>query len=216
MYKVALVDDHSLLRSSLGILINTFDNFQVVLEADNGQKFIDQLKKDNLPDIVLLDISMPVMDGFETAEWLRANHPKIKFLVLSMMDDEYPIIKMLKNGARGYIIKNIKPEELKKALNITLTEGFYYNETISSKVVLSVFDSANSPGDSLGLQHITPKEMEYLFHACSEKTHKDIADQMNVSPRTIDSYRDVLFKKFNVKTRIGLVILAIKKGIIKI
>ena len=115
--KIALVDDHSLLRGSLATLINSFEGYEVAFEADNGKDFINLLQTNHSPDIVLLDITMPEMNGFETAAWIKKHLPSIKVLVLSMMDNETTIISMLKNGARGYILKDSKPDVFRQALN---------------------------------------------------------------------------------------------------
>ena len=215
MYKVVLVDDHPLLRNGLATLIDSYDNFKVQFEADNGKEFISQLEADNLPDIVLLDITMPEMDGYATAKWIREHHPKVKILALSMMDDEYAIIRMLKNGARGYVVKNTKPKELLQALKDVMEKGFYFNEQINNKIADSVY-RLSSPDAGSSPHSITDKETEFLIHACSDKTYKEIAHEMCVSPRTVDSYRDSLLEKLDVKSRVGLVIFAIKNGIVKL
>ena len=134
MIKIALVDDHVLLRKSLGILIGMLQDFDIMLQAANGQDFINQLKTNPLPDIALLDITMPVMDGVETARWLKQNHPEVKVLALSMIKNDLIIIRMLKNGARGYILKDCEPSELKTALHQVYKKGYYYNELITPKM----------------------------------------------------------------------------------
>lgn len=213
--KVALVDDHVLLRNGLANLVKSFDDYTVLFEADNGQHFIDQLNKSDLPDLVLMDISMPVKDGYETSLWLKQNYPDIKILALSMFDNESAIIRMLKNGARGYILKDIHPKEFKAALDSVITKGFYYSELVTGKLihVVSKLDDADT---KISEDKITEKEIVFLRLICSELTYKEIADKMNVSPRTVDGYRDTLFEKVNVKTRVGLVMYAIKNGIVLI
>lgn len=213
--KVALVDDHVLLRNGLASLVKSFDDYTVLFEADNGQHFIDQLNKSDLPDLVLMDISMPVKDGYETSLWLKQNYPDIKILALSMFDNESAIIRMLKNGARGYILKDIHPKEFKAALDSVITKGFYYSELVTGKLihVVSKLDDADT---KISEDKITEKEIVFLRLICSELTYKEIADKMNVSPRTVDGYRDTLFEKVNVKTRVGLVMYAIKNGIVLI
>ena len=113
---VALVDDHELLRSGLASMINSFEGFKVIMEAGNGKEFMEALKNNKPPAIVLLDINMPLMDGFETAEWIKANMPETRVLVLSMLENDIAIIRMLKNGARGYLLKDSKPKVFKQAL----------------------------------------------------------------------------------------------------
>ena len=216
MNKVVLVDDHPLLRNGLATLINTYESFQVLFEADNGLDFIKQLDAENLPNLVLLDITMPEMDGYATAKWIKANHPSIKIIALSMMDDEYAIIRMLKSGARGYVVKNTNAKELLQALKDVIEKGFYFNDKINSKIADSVYNSGDKNSDTHALNNITEKETEFLIHACSEKPYKEIASDMYISPRTVDSYRDSLFSKLNVKSRVGLAIFAIKSGLVKL
>ena len=216
MYKVVLVDDHPLLRNGIATLIDSYDTFSVLFEADNGVDFIKQLDENNLPDLVLLDITMPEMDGFATAKWIKDHHPKIKIIALSMLDDEYAIIRMLKNGARGYVVKNTNAKELLQALKDVMEIGFYFNNQINNKIANSVYHSAEVGSDAYMLSNITEKEREFLIHACSEKTYKEIASDMKISPRTVDSYRDALFEKLNVKSRVGLATFAIKTGLVKL
>ena len=216
MYKVVLVDDHPLLRNGIATLIDSYEAFSVLFEADNGVDFIKQLDENNLPDLVLLDITMPEMDGFATAKWIKDHHPKIKIIALSMLDDEYAIIRMLKNGARGYVVKNTNAKELLQALKDVMEIGFYFNNQINNKIANSVYHSAEVGSDAYMLSNITEKEREFLIHACSEKTYKEIASDMKISPRTVDSYRDALFEKLNVKSRVGLATFAIKTGLVKL
>lgn len=211
--KIALVDDHSLLRNGLTSLIDSFDDYEVVLEADNGKHFIDQLKPETEPDIVLLDITMPVMNGYETAEWIRINLPNARILVLSMMDNDAAIIRMLRCGAKGFMLKDSKPSTFHQALNSIRDSGFYINDLVSGKMLHFVNNIDQKQPNNENSTHLTDREIEFLKLACSEKTYKEIADQMDISPRTVDGYRDALFEKLGVTTRVGLVIYAIKNGI---
>jgi DNA-binding NarL/FixJ family response regulator len=212
---IALVDDHSLLRGTLASLINSFDGYNVLFEADNGKEFIRLLQKYQQPDIVLLDITMPEMDGFETAEWIKNNIPSARILVLSMMDKEIAIIRMLKEGARGYLLKDSKPAILRQALNEIRDKGFYMNELVSNKMLHYVTGGGQSNNIS-EIPHLTEKEIAFMKLACSEMTYKEIADKMKLSQRTVEGYRDDLFKKLNVISRVGLVLFAIKNGIYKV
>lgn len=136
--KVAVTDDHILLRRGLANMIRNLDVYEVVFEADNGKDFIEKLNSKTLPEIVLMDINMPEMDGYDTADWIKKNHPEIKVLSLSMYDDEQSIIRMLKCGARGYILKDIDPSEFKIALDAIATKGFYYSEIVSGKLIHAI------------------------------------------------------------------------------
>jgi len=212
--RIALVDDHSLLRNGLSSLIDSFDGYKVVLEADNGRQFIEMVESGIEPDIVLLDITMPVMNGYETADWIRMNRPSLKILVLSMMDNDAAIIRMLRCGAKGFMLKDSKPAAFRQALNSIRDSGFYINELVSGKM-LHFVNNIDQKQQQLNesTTHLTEREIEFLKLACSEKTYKEIADNMAISPRTVDGYRDALFEKLGVTTRVGLVIYAIRNGI---
>jgi DNA-binding NarL/FixJ family response regulator len=211
---VALVDDHTMFRKGLAVLINLFPNYKVLMDVANGREFIDQLQPDPLPDIVLLDIHMPVMDGYATAAWLHANYPDIRVLALSTMDSDTTIIKMIHQGARGYILKDADPKELQVAFEEILAKGYYYNEILTRKVMQSIHQ--NRQDSSNTLSRLTDREMEFLKHACSEKNYQQIANEMYVSERTVDGYRESLFKKFNVTNRVGLVLYAIKNQMVQL
>lgn len=220
MYKskasVAVVDDHILLRNSLANLIRSLDSYAVLFEADNGKDFIDQLKPLYLPDIVIMDINMPTMDGYETALWLKRNYPGIKVLALSMYDNETSVVRMMKNGARGYILKDIDAGEFRRALDSLVNKGYYYSELITGKLINAV-NHLDEPEQSVrSIIMLNDREIEFLKLACTEMTYKEIAEKMFLSARTIDGYRDSLFEKLNVKSRVGLVTYAIKNGIVSL
>ena len=215
MPSIVLVDDHSLLRMGLASMVESQGN-TVLFEADNGKEFLDKLDKHNLPDLVLLDINMPEMDGYETAQWIKTNHPEINILALSMYDNETSIIRMLKCGAKGYILKDSEPAELKAAIEAIMNKGFYYSDLVSGKLMHAINKMDDESGDLKSLLPLNDRETDFLKYTCTELTYKEIADKMFVSPRTIDGYRDALFEKLQVKTRVGLVMYAIKNRIVNI
>jgi len=214
MASIALADDHVLLRNGLASLIKNFGH-QVLFEANNGEDVIRLVQEGRKPDLILMDINMPVKDGYETSSWLRENHPDIKVLALSMLDDENAIIRMIKNGARGYLLKESEPGELRDAINAVLQKGFYYSEMVTGRLVHSISGVDEESQNSQQVMLLTEREIEFLKLACTEMTYKEIAAKMFLSPRTIDGYRDALFLKLDIKTRTGLVIYAIKNGIVK-
>ncbi len=214
--KVVLADDHGLLRHGLANLIKSFGGYEVLFEADNGHHFTQQLDKKQLPDIVLMDINMPEMDGYETTLWLKKNYPLVNVLALSMYDNENAIIRMFKAGAKGYILKDCDPAELRDALHSVMKKGFYYSEMVTGRLIHNINKMDDEDGSNTGLTQLSDREIEFLKLACSELTYKEIADKMFLSPRTIDGYRDALFEKLNVKTRVGLVMYAIKNGIVSL
>ena len=209
MIKIALVDDHVILRKSLAVLIEMFKDFEIILQADNGRDFINQLPLKQMPEIVLLDITMPIMDGVETAKWLKQNHPKVKVLALSMIKNDLIIIRMLNNGARGYILKDCEPGELRAALHNVYEKGYYYNDLVTPG--MRTKEELDFPKMML-----TEQELIFLRWACTEKSHKQIADEMKLSPRTVDGYRDSLFKKLNVTSRVGIAMYAIRTGFVQL
>ena len=214
MIKVALVDDHALLRNGLVNVINSFGGYKVVFEADHGRQFIDLLKTQPKPDVVLLDINMPEMNGFETATWIKNNEPAIKVLVLSMMDNDDSIIKMLQNGAKGYILKDSKPDALCNALNEVALKGFFFNDLVTDKV-LNLFSKPEESEQSQAIL-LTGKETDFLKWCCTEKSYKEIADSMGISVRSVESIRSTMFEKLETLSRVGLVMYAIRNGIVKV
>lgn len=213
MYTISLVDDHILVREGLASLINSFPNYKVLFESDDGRQLIDKLNEETCPDIILMDITMPEMDGYSTANWLKIHYPNSRVIALTVMDDEFAVIRMLKCGAKGYLLKNCRPQELKQALNAVITKGYYFNDMVSSRLISSI----NKMGDVQYGQKIkgdlSERERQFLRHLCTDRTYKEIADIMCVSPRTVDSYRDNLLEKLNAKSRIGLVLYAIKHNL---
>ena len=215
MANIVLTDDHVLLRNGLAALVKNLGH-NVLFEADNGKDFINKLDKKNLPELVLMDINMPEMDGYETALWLKTNHPEVKVLALSMYDNESSIIRMLKSGAKGYILKDSEPAELKAAIDAVVSKGYYYSDLVSGKLIHAINKLDDEGGELKNLMQLNERETDFLKYACTEMTYKEIADKMFVSPRTIDGYRDALFEKLHVKTRVGLVMYAIKNGVVSV
>ena len=206
---IVIVDDHLLFAESLEKLIHSFPGFEVLYHANNGLDLQEKLSKGKAkPEIILLDINMPVMDGQETMIWLSENHPKIKVLALSMEDDEEVILKMLCNGAKGYLLKDIQSEKLIMALREVKEKGYYHSE----KVAATLLHSLNS-NDKDSAPIFKDNEITFMKLACSEMTYKEIANEMHLSPKTIDGYRQELFNKLHIKNRVGLVLYALKNEI---
>ena len=212
--KLAMVDDHVLLRNALASLINSFDNCKVIFEANNGSELIDKLSTFSIPDVVLLDLNMPVMDGFDTAVWLRDNYPKIHVLMLTMYDSELTLIRLLQAGVKGFMKKDVEPSELKFAINSVVQSGYYYSTQTAGRLA-NLFRNSK---DNLRLQNSTlnDQEIKFLKFACSDLTYKEIAQSMNLTPRSVDALRDQLFLKLDVKSRVGLAMVAIRNGVINL
>ncbi|MGC4035338.1 MAG: response regulator transcription factor [Chitinophagaceae bacterium] len=211
--QVAIADDHKLLRNALARMVNTFEGYTVLFEADNGKDLRNRILQHMMPDIVLLDVNMPEFDGFETTKWLQKNYPHVKVLVLSMLSDEKSIIKIFRLGAKGYLLKNTEPEELKVAMDSVMDKNVYLSEYVSGKLVSGLNQNADKEEKEIVLNE---KEREFLRWTCSELSYKEIGEKMYVSARTADDYRQTLFAKLNVHSRVGLVMYAIKNGIVEI
>jgi DNA-binding NarL/FixJ family response regulator len=209
-HSIVVVDDHLLIAKAITSIIEQLGGFTVLYEAENGSVMIERFKTPaQIPDIVLLDISMPVMDGFETAAWLREHHPAVKVVALTMQGDDDSLLRMIRQGALGYLHKNVHPAELEKALLCIAENGFYYPNWATNKVLRSLVSETSKPTDI----KLTKREEEFLKYACTELTYKEIAEKMFCSPRTVESFRDTLFEKLNVKTRVALALYAVKTGL---
>ena len=214
LIKVAMADDHILLRNALATLINNSGECSVIFESSNGNDLINKIKTGTPPDVVILDLNMPEMDGHQTALYLQKNHPEIKILMLTMYDSELALIRLLKAGVKGFMKKDIHPTELMHAIQSVHTQGYYYSAQTSSKLASLFRDETSSQSiDKILLSEI---ELEFLKHVCSELTYKEIAVQLKMNPRAIDGMRDNLFTKLDVKSRVGLAMYAIKHGIVAV
>ncbi|GAA4449636.1 response regulator [Nibrella saemangeumensis] len=208
---VALVDDHRLLAQALADLIQKFENYEVLFVADSARSMFNYLRQDQIPDILLLDIRMPEMDGVETARLLKEQHPSIKVLVLTMVEKEDQIVKMIRQGARGYILKGSHPSEFKAGLDDVRTKGWHYSELLTNGLIRNLNQQEELNGNQLN-----DRELEFVKLACSDLTYVQIADKMCVAPRTVDGYRESVFQKWNVKSRVAMVIEAIRRGIFQL
>ncbi len=204
-YKVVIVEDHILLSQAIEGLVNNFEQFEVLYLCKNGKELLTRFKDPkNIPDIVLMDINMPIMNGIETTKVIKEQYPKIRVLALSVEEDEETVLKMLRAGAKGYLLKDTEKSILENALVEVMETGFYHTQNVTN-LLLGSLTKKEQPKDVL-----KPRELEFIKHACTEKTYKEIANIMCLSPKTIEGYRDVLFDKLHLRNRTGLVIYAIK------
>ena len=208
-YSVVIVDDHTLLSQAIAAMVNTFEKFKVLYTCKNGQELIDQFSSSPkfVPDVVLMDINMPIMNGIETTEWITKNHQDVNVMALSVEDEDTTVLKMLKVGAIGYLLKDTEKAVLESALVEIVENGFYHTKSVTNLLMKSL------SGNAAEEIQLNERQLTFMKHACSELTYKEVADKMCLSPKTIDGYRDVLFTKLNVKNRVGLVMYAIKNKI---
>lgn len=210
---IILADDHVLLRDALASLINSFDECRVVATAGNGQEVMKLMENGQRPHIILLDLNMPQMDGYETAALLHAQYPDVYILILTMYDSEIALIRLLQIGVRGFLKKDIDPAELKRALLILYKEGYYYSHSATGKLS-SLFQKHQQGEHTIERSILSETEISFLKLASTDLTYKEIALQMSMTPRAIDGLRDTMFEKLDVKSRVGLAIFAVKKGIV--
>lgn len=211
--KIAMVDDHVVIRNALAALIDNFDNCKVVWQANDGQEVTQKIGQEVLPDVILLDLNMPNMDGHDTAAWMNQHFPAVKILMLTMYDSEALLIRLLQAGVSGFLKKDIHPSELKHAIYTVVESGYYASNHTHGKIANLFRDKKNSLIQKVTF---TNEEMQFLKLACTEMTYKEIAIQMKLNPRAVDSLRDHLFEKLDVKSRVGLALYALRKGVVTI
>lgn len=212
---VAIVDDHKLFCRSLEIMVNRFRGFSVLFTASDGLDFIGKLKKQlRMPDIVIMDQFMPIMDGTATILWLKQHHPEIAVITLSINYNENVVLNMARNGVKAFLLKDADLSEFKNALEIVSQGGHYYPNYVTHYLLKGV--SQVEPETIIDVKDLKPFEIEFLKLVTTELTYKEIAEAMSVSPRTVDGYRDQLFEKLNLKSRIGLVLYAVRNKIIEV
>ncbi|MFD1255760.1 response regulator [Mucilaginibacter terrae] len=207
--QIVLVDDHRLFRSGMAALINSLPGYKIIYEASNGIELSRKLTSKTKPHILLLDINMPQMNGVDTAHWLKTNYPEVKIIVLSMFEDADKVLAMLKLGVKGYLLKDAEPHEFEQALHKVANNEVYFPQFVTKHLVYNI---NNAPGKI----KLNSREVEFLKLAGTELTYKEIADQMCISARTVDGYRDQLFDKLQIKSRVGLVLYAIKNKLIEV
>jgi DNA-binding NarL/FixJ family response regulator len=210
---IGLVDDHQLFLKSLALMMESFHEYEVVVEALNGSALQTILKQSpqKLPEMMLIDVNMPVMDGVATAKWLNENYPEMHLIALSMNDSDAAVIEMFKAGCCAYLLKDTHPNELEKALIEVRKKGYYNADRANVNFRRLLMKADEKPEITL-----SGREKGFLELACSELTYKHIAAKMGLSERTIDGYREALFEKFHVQSRVGLCLEALRKKFVKL
>jgi DNA-binding NarL/FixJ family response regulator len=210
--KIALADDHVLVRAGLAQIINNDENLEVKAEASNGKELLDILNSESI-DVVLLDIDMPVMDGKATLEHIVIDFPEVKVIMLTVHQHDSFIVHMMKAGAHGYLLKECEPTEVIKAIKTVKEEGLYFNDRVSKALLGGVSSKKSSHLSTLG-ESLNQRELEVLMLICKERTTIQIAEELFLSPKTIEGYRKSLLEKTNTKNAAGLAIYAVKNGLI--
>jgi len=210
--KVVIVDDHTLFRNGLRILLNTLEDYQVVAEAANGRQFLDLLEK-NVPDLVLLDINMPVMDGIEAATIAQKLYPELKIITLSMYGEEDYYYKMVNAGVKGFVLKNSDIKEVKTALDVVYDGGSFFSSELLQNLVNSLKSSSKSKETHAELSE---REMEILILICQGLSNQEIGDKLFISKRTVDKHRANILEKSESKNTAQLVVYAIKNKLVEL
>lgn len=213
---LAIADDHKIFRNGLKAMLEDCPDFKLLIEASNGKELIGQLVT-HTPDVILMDIKMPEMDGMQTTAYIHEHFKQIKVLTLSMHNEDKYIVDMMKAGASGYLLKNAEPEEIIDAISTIYEKGFYFNEHLSVTLIKQLV-GPGSYTDNAGQQTVdlNDREIEVLRLVCQEFSNQEIADKIFLSVRTVEGYRARLFEKTGSKNLVGLVIFAIKRGIISV
>jgi DNA-binding NarL/FixJ family response regulator len=212
--KVAIADDHKIFRKGVILSLRHYNNIKFVLEAENGQELLDHLEETQ-PQVVLMDLRMPVKDGIETTKYISRHYPQVMVIVLTMHEDEKFVVHLMENGANGYLLKSTDPVEIKRAITEVVTKGYYLNNFVNRILIKKAHNKAKSIPSLNNEIDISPKEKEVLRYICFEHTSQEIGQKMGISPRTVESIKDRLMERFGLKNTAGLVFFAVKNNLIE-
>lgn len=209
---LSIVDDHLLFRSALKALISNHTNYKILLEANDGEDFLSKISKKFYPDIVLLDLNMPKMNGLDLTRHLKINFPSVKVIILSMELENTMVMELIKAGIDGYILKDTNKDELITCLDTVASNDVYFCKKVNG-VIKNILSNKN---DDKNIINLKPKEIEFLKLVCRDLSYKEIAAELNISIRTAENLKLQLCNKIEVSSKIGLVLYAIKNKIVKI
>jgi len=213
LIKVAIADDHKIFRKGVILSLRQYTNIKFVLEAENGEELLNGLPE-HLPDVILMDLRMPLKDGIEATKIVSKNYPNIHIIVLTMYEDERFVSHLMENGANGYLLKSAEPSEIRKAIQEVMSRGYYLNNYVN-RILLKKSHSKQKTIPSLNSEVVlNDKEREVIKLLCMEFTAAEIAQKMDISPRTVEAIKDRLMERFGAKNTAGLVFFAVKNNLI--
>ena len=210
--KVAIADDYKIFREGLKVSLAQDDGLQVIFEAENGEELLAAMES-KLPDLIIMDLKMPIMDGMEATQIVRKKYPDVKVLVVSMYEDDKFIIHLMEIGANGYLLKNAEPEEIRKAIYAVCENGYYFNDLVNKALLKKLVLKNNIKPSFNENVDLTERELEVLKLICEEKTAAEIAKQIFLSPRSVEGIRQRLIEKIGVRNTAGIVMFAVKNGL---
>ncbi|MBS1920655.1 MAG: response regulator transcription factor [Bacteroidetes bacterium] len=211
--KIAIADDYKIYREGLKVSFAQDDKLDMLFEADNGEDLLKNIET-NKPDVVIMDLKMPVMDGMEATQLLRKKYPDIKVVVVSMYDDDKFIIHLMEIGANGYLFKNAEPDEIRKAIHAVYENGYYFNDIVNKALLKKLVLKGNIKPSFNQNVELTEREMQVLKLICEEKTATEIGKEIFLSPRSVEGIRQRLIEKVGVRNTAGLVMFAAKNRIV--
>ena len=211
--KIAIADDYKIFREGLKVGLSADENFEVIFEADNGEDLLKALETAT-PDVIIMDLKMPIMDGMEATIAVRKKYPAIKVLVVTMYDDDKFIIHLMENGANGYLLKNTEPDEIRKSIYSVHENGYYFNDVVNKALLKKLVLKNNLKPSFNQNVELTERELEVLKLICEEKTAAEIAKDIFLSPRSVEGIRQRLIEKVGVRNTAGLVMFAVKNNMV--
>jgi DNA-binding NarL/FixJ family response regulator len=212
--KIVMADDIQIYREGLKVLIKNLPEIELLAEAENGRELLDMIRE-HKPDVAIVDIQMPVMDGIEACKQICQQFPDVPVIALSMFDQEAIVIDMLEAGAKGYLLKNTRPEEFLQAVKDVYGGDPYYSSNISTKLIRMIAQSKFNPYRSKPKIEFTATELRVIQLICDQCTNKEIADKMGIAVRTVEKQRTALLSKVGAKTIVGVVLYAIDHKLVK-
>ena len=211
--KVAIADDYRIFREGLKVSLSQDDKMDMIFEVDNGEDLLKNIET-NKPDVVIMDLKMPIMDGMEATQQLRKKYQDIKVVVVSMYDDDKFIIHLMEIGANGYLFKNAEPDEIRKAIHAVYENGYYFNDIVNKALLKKLVLKGNIKPSFNQNVELTERELQVLKLICEEKTAVEIGKEIFLSPRSVEGIRQRLIEKIGVRNTAGLVMFAAKNGMV--